>query len=123
MLVRTFNGKYGYLFQVEMHKMAAKRSFSADDIPTKSADYHGIARFSRTSPDVAGQGVKSINVYLTFEEALRLSLAVQSCVMNLNRYDRASSAGRKMGMLLSLQTRANTITVIETAVSSKESSN
>ena len=122
MLLRTLNGKCGCLSQDEVH-MAAKQSFSAEDIPIKSTDYHGIASFIKTSPDVAGQGVKSINVYLTFEEALRLSLAVQSCVMNLNRYDRASSAGRKMGMLLSLKTRVRTITVIETAVSSKEVSN
>ena len=108
--------------QDEVH-MTAKRSFSAEDIPIKSADYHGSASFSKTSPDVAGQGVKSINVYLPFEEALRLSLAVQSCVMNLNRYDRASSAERKMGMLLSLKTKVRPITVIETAVSSKEDSN
>jgi len=102
--------------------MPAKRSFSADDIPAKSADYHGSARYARTSPDVAAQGVESINVYLTFEEALRLLLAVQSCVMNLNKYNRSSSAGRDMGLLFSFKTKTKSITVIETAVSGTGSS-
>lgn len=98
--------------------MTAKRSFSSNDIPQKSADYHGIAAYAKTSPDVAEQGVKSINVYMTFEEALRFSLAVQSCVMSLNKYKRSSSAGRDMGLLLSFKTSTKTITVIETPVSS-----
>src|SRR5437870_779692 len=52
--------------------MGVKRSFSAGDIPTKATDYHGTAKYARTSPDVAAKGVESINVYLSFEEALRL---------------------------------------------------
>ncbi len=98
--------------------MAVKRSFSAANIPTKAADYHGTAKYARTSPDVTAKGVESINVQLTFEEALRLSLAIQSCVMSLNRYKRSAVAGRDMGMLLSFKTASKSITVIETAVSS-----
>lgn len=100
--------------------MAVKRSFSAEDIPTKATDYHGTAKYARTSPDVAAKGVESINVYLSFEEALRLSLAIQSCVMNLNRYKRSAVAGRDMGLLLSFKTASKSITVIETKVSSDE---
>jgi hypothetical protein len=96
--------------------MAIKRSFSAANIPTKAVDYHGTAKYARTSPDVAAKGVESINVHLTFEEALRLSLAIQSCVMSLNRYKRSAVAGRDMGLLLSLKTASKSITVIEAAV-------
>lgn len=91
----------------------AKRSFSDDNIPLKADDYHGLADYVRTQPDIAQQDVKSVNIEMTFEEALRLSLAVQSCVMQLNRYKRSSTQGREMGMLLSIKTDSNTITVIE----------
>ena len=96
--------------------MAKKRSFSDDNIPIKAEDYHGLADYVRTQPDVATQGVRSINIELTFEEALRLSLAIQSCLMQLNRYKRSTTAGREMGMLLSIKTDSNTITVIEKRV-------
>src|SRR5437870_1671580 len=100
--------------------MAAKRSFSADDIPTKSADYHGSANYIRTLPDVAARGVRSINVLISFEQALRLSLAVQSCVMNLNKYNRSDAIGREMGLRLSLKTGSKSIAVIEASVTSDE---
>lgn len=93
-----------------------RRSFSDDDIPTKAQDYHGLAEFVRTQPDVAAKGVKSINIEMTFEEALRFSLAVQSCLLALNRYKRSTTAGREMGLLLSIKTDSHTITVIEKRV-------
>src|SRR5712691_6173563 len=100
--------------------MTEKRSFSNDDIPTKADDYHGLADYVRTQPDIAEQGVKSVNIEMTFEEALRLSLAIQSCVMQLNRYKRSATEGREMGMLLSIKTDSNTITVIEKRVRATE---
>ncbi len=69
--------------------MAGKRSFSDDNIPVKADDYHGLAGYVRTQPDIASQGVKSVNIDMTFEEALRLSLAIQSCLLQLNRYKRS----------------------------------
>ena len=96
--------------------MAGKRSFSDDNIPMKADDYHGLADYVRTQPDVAAKGIKSINIEMTFEEALRLSLAIQSCVMQLNRYKRSATEGREMGMCLSIKTETNTITVIEKRV-------
>ena len=96
--------------------MAENRSFSDDNIPTKADDYHGLAEYVRTQPNVAAQGVKSINVEMTFEEALRLSLAIQSCVLSLNRYKRSTTAGREMGLCLSIKTDGTTITVIEKRV-------
>ncbi len=78
--------------------MAGKRSFSADDTPKKAEDYHGMAKYASTSPDVAAKGVESVNVHFTFEEALRLSLAIQACLLNLNKYDR-SNPGRNQPAL------------------------
>ena len=96
--------------------MAGKRSFSVDNIPVKADDYHGLAGYVRIQPDMAEQAVKSVNIEMNFEEALRLSLAIQLCVMQLNRYKRSTTQGREMGMLLSIKTDSNTITVIEKRV-------
>lgn len=96
--------------------MVGKRSFSDDNIPMKADDYHGLAEYARTQPDVAAQGVKSINIEMPFEEAVRFALAVQSCVMQLNRYKRSAKEGREMGMSLSIKTETKTITVIEKRV-------
>src|SRR5262249_54014056 len=96
--------------------MTNKRSFSDNDIPTKSDDYHGLATYVRTQPSIAEQGVKSVNIELSFDEAIKLSLAIQACLMQLNRYNRSTVAGREMGLLLSMKTDSNTITVIEKRV-------
>lgn len=100
--------------------MAGRRSFSDDDLPMKADDYHGLADYVRTQPDVAAKGVRSINIEMSFEEAVRFSLAVQSCVMQLNRYKRSAKEGRDMGMCLSVKTETNTVTVIEKRVRPEE---
>lgn len=100
--------------------MAEKRAFFDDNIPTKAKDYHGMAHYVRTHPDVASQGVKSINITMTFEEAMKLSLGIQACLMQLNRYKRSTTTGREMGMLLSLLTNSKSITVFEERVRPEE---
>ena len=94
----------------------ATRAFSDEDLPMKSTDYHGLATYSATQPDIAEKGIKSANIYLTFDEALKLSLAIQSCVLNLNKISKREAKGRDMGLLLSLKTATKTITVIEATV-------
>jgi hypothetical protein len=56
--------------------MSERRAFSDEDIPKKSADYHGGCRYVRTQPAIAEKGIKSVNIEISFEEALRLSLAI-----------------------------------------------
>lgn len=97
--------------------MASKRSFSSPDTPKKAEDYHGMASYARTTPDVAAKGVDSVNLYFDFDEALKLAIAIQSCVMNLNRYKRSKgSAGRDMGLSLSVKIASKSVAVIETEV-------
>ncbi len=93
--------------------MAKKRAFSGSDIQHKTEDYHGSCRYVRTSPDIGASGIKSVNIDLTFEEALRLATAVQSAVLNLNRYNRTTKQGREMGLCLSVKTQSTAISVIE----------
>ena len=96
--------------------MAKKRSFSPSNVKQKKDDYHGSCRYVRTTPDIESKGIKSANLELTIEQAMQLSLALQSGLLDLNRYNRSTKAGREMGLCLSVKTDANTISVIETKV-------
>lgn len=96
--------------------MATKRTFSPAEIPQKSDDYHGSCRYVRTSPDVAADGVKSVNVEMTFDQAMRLSVALQSAILGLNRHNRTSKVGREMGLCLSIKMDSTAISVIEQRV-------
>ena len=53
--------------------MAEERIFPDENVATKAEDYHGTVRFERVLPDLAGQGVKSANLEISFEEALEAS--------------------------------------------------
>lgn len=90
-----------------------KRSFSPAGVPEKGEDYHGGCRFDRTSPDMKSKGLQSLNIDLSFEDALRLSTAIQSAVMKLNRYDRRDGEGKRMGLLLSIKENGSAISVAE----------
>lgn len=96
--------------------MPENRSFTSDDIPTKKDDYHGMAKIAKMPVAITTHDIKSLNLEMTFEEALRFSLAIQSCVMQLNRYNRNTTEGKEMGMVLSMKTESSSITVIESRV-------
>ena len=67
----------------------------------KSEDDHGGARYERIVPDLtprAGESpIDSLNIHITFEEAMKLSLALQSCLLQLNRFKRQGKA-KKLGL-------------------------
>jgi len=86
---------------------------SADDTPLKSKKYHGQCNYGRLSPDVASRGVKSVNVDIPFEEALKLALALDSCLHAANRYNRSTTKGKAMGVCLSIKTDNGSVAVIE----------
>jgi len=46
-----------------------------------------IEKLSPAKEDITAQ-TKSLNIYISFEEALKLSLALQDRLLELNRYDR-----------------------------------
>ena len=91
----------------------AKRSFSRDDTPVKATDYHGACRYDLLSPDIAAKGVKSVNIEITLEEALKLHLSLGSCLQAVNRYNRSTTKGKAMGVVLSMKTESASIAVIE----------
>lgn len=93
--------------------MSAKRVFPRDPIEKKAVDYHGGCRYRRTLPDVRTEGISSVNVEIAFEEALKLSLALQACLIALNKNKRSTADGKRTGVLLSLKTDNSTLTVMD----------
>ena len=65
--------------------------------PRKKKFAYGTCGFSRIQ-----SSAKSINVVVSFEEALKLSLAIDECCRELNSYDRSRKAGRDAALLLTL---------------------
>jgi len=91
----------------------AKSRRLASKVREKSDRYHGACQYFRLKPDIAEQGVESVNITLTFEEALQLATAIQSAVLRLNRYHRSTRGGKAMGLGLSLKTGNKSLAVME----------
>jgi len=93
-----------------------KRSFTKKP-NEKSDDYHGTAGLrwlpSSFAPGSTAKVPKSLNLDMSFEEALKFSLAIQSCVQSLNRYNHATKAGRSMGLGLCIFFDSRKISVME----------
>jgi hypothetical protein len=60
-----------------------------------------VARIGPPIEDLDGDN-RAINIALTFEDALKLNLAIDECVRQLNRYKRSTTAGKRTGLNLCL---------------------
>lgn len=54
-----------------------------------------------------------LNIVLSFEEALKLSLAIDECIRQLNAYDRATREGKASALNLAIHLSKSRITVNE----------
>lgn len=82
------------------------RAFSSPP-PTKKEDVHGSAKYVRRSHGDA------TNLTFSFEQALRLSLSIQSCLFKLNSYNRSTTKGRNRGLCLTIFPDTDSVTVTE----------
>jgi len=89
----------------------------ADTISKKTFSFGGCT-FSSTSPEWAKvtTNTKILNVQITFEEALKLSLAIDECVRKLNSYKRSTRAGKRMGLNLAVHIGTHRVTINEEKV-------
>jgi len=87
-------------------------------VPIKLKQTFGGCTFEGTSPKVADLSPKTpfLNVWMSFEEALKLSLAIQECVRKLNSYHRGTKAGKRTGLNITVLLHKCRITVNETTV-------
>jgi hypothetical protein len=78
----------------------------------------GTSRYAKTSPARAtlSSSTAILNLYLTFEEALKLNLSIDECIRKLNKYNRSTTAGKSEGLNLAIHLDQERITVNETTV-------
>ncbi len=57
-----------------------------------------------------------LNVTLSFEDALKLSLAVDECVRQLNSYNRSDRAGKRSALNVTIHPSKPRITVNEASI-------
>jgi hypothetical protein len=80
----------------------------------------GACSFSKTSPVVVKEHTTTINFTISFEEALKLNIAVDECVRKLNGYNRAKTRGRQAALALVIHLDKGRIRVLEGKVNSND---
>ncbi len=75
----------------------------------------GGGSFCNTSPkrQALTPETKILNVMMTFEEALKLNLAIDECIRKLNSYKRSTKSGKSAGLNLAIHLEAGRVTVNE----------
>ena len=68
-----------------------------DEARTKKGSF-GACKFETTSPLELTPNTQTINIVLSFEEALKLNLAIDEGVHKLGRYNRATKKGKYAGL-------------------------
>ncbi len=65
-------------------------------------DSFGTCAYGKTSPkrNSISATTKSINILLSFDDALKLNLAIDECVRKINKYKRNSVAGKRAALNL-----------------------
>ena len=86
--------------------------------PKKKEFSFGGCSISNTSPkrDSLSEKTKILNLQITFEEALKLNLAIEECLRKLHSYKRSTRAGRMMGLNLAIHLDVSTVLVNEEKV-------
>jgi len=76
----------------------------------QKASYGGCT-IGRFSPEVKEGWPKAINISLSFEEAMKLNLAIQARLLDINRLNRSTKAGRAAAVNLCIFTDVRRLTV------------
>jgi hypothetical protein len=89
--------------------------------PTAKVFSFGGCDISNTSPALAAltADTKILNVRISFEEALKLHLAIGECIRKLNSYKRNTKAGRRTALNLALHLPKYRLTVNQENLSAK----
>ena len=72
---------------------------------------YGGCTVNHFSPAVADTWPKAINIVMSFEEALKLQLALQDRLLTINRLNRSTKEGKAAAVNLCVYPRANRVTV------------
>lgn len=75
----------------------------------------GTCEYERTSPDrtTLSPRTKVVNIFVPFDEVLKLNLAIDESLRKLNKYKRSTTEGKRAALNLSIHLEAKRITVNE----------
>ncbi|MFT3786670.1 MAG: hypothetical protein QM770_10950 [Tepidisphaeraceae bacterium] len=90
-----------------------------NEIRTKKT--FGTCYASRISPPPAESSPRSVNIVISFEEALKLHLSIGQALAKLNSYNRSTTAGKRSAMNICLYQHDNYITVNEAKITPPDS--
>ena len=78
----------------------------------------GGCRIDWLSPpqDKLTRDTKVFNLVITFEEALKLNLALSECLSRLNRYNRSTKAGKSTAAHIAVHLNKMRMTVLEAKI-------
>ncbi|MFA6292893.1 MAG: hypothetical protein WC637_13980 [Victivallales bacterium] len=93
--------------------MKAKRVSIGECARKKAETYHGSCIFKSTSPNIKNQNIKAVNIEISFDESLKLYLAIQSSILSVNKFKKNTKVGKSMGIVLCVKTDNNAISVFE----------
>lgn len=85
------------------------------DGPKRKTFSFGGCDFGKISPQrgVLSPNTAVLNVTLSFEDALKLSMAVDECVRKLNSYNRSTKDGKRTALNLAIHLDKDRVTVNE----------
>ena len=81
------------------------------EIPSKKS--FGTLSVAAISPKPKEDSPRSVNLKITFEEALKLHFGLGQALAKLNSYNRSTTAGKNTVINLCLFTDINRITIME----------
>jgi hypothetical protein len=85
----------------------------SSDASSDNKSSFGACSFAKTSPTALAADTRAINLVVTFEEALKLNLAIDECVRTLGRYNRAKSRGKNAALMMVIHLDKKRIRILE----------
>jgi hypothetical protein len=78
-------------------------------------DTYGTCAYAKTTPrqNTLSSATRIFNIFLPFEEALKLNLAIDECIRELNRYKRSTTAGKRAALNLAVHLDQGRIAIRE----------
>jgi hypothetical protein len=78
----------------------------------------GSCEYERLSPprEKFTASTKVLNIAVSFEDAMKLGLAIDECIRKINTYNRSTKAGKRTAVNLAIHLHADRISINETSL-------
>ncbi len=80
---------------------------------TKSESYFGGCATDEIRLPQRSDNSQVVDITISFEEAMKLHLAISECLLKLNRYHRGTKGGKETSLVLSVKIDKERIDVLE----------